>query len=330
METDAHSDTQDTQPLPAEWNAQSSHAFRYKHSQSSMEYLLKVSRLGNKTIIYGIGMGDDKTTSFDIVTKDYISDSSLPATPVSSSTEDTAHNIQNIFISPSRLTDLGSLLRLNILQKLVPGLQKEGYEESKETSSTSMSATNTSQTQPQATLPPPRRPGDYDPLRDEPLLPRPAQPHNPLADPSFAPRRPPQPTGDFPPPDFEDPYDLNRPPRGMPRPGGNGFTPGYGERDLYPPGMGPNDPLRIGGGGGPGFRGGGGGMYPTFDDPMFGGRGGEEEGFNPQAPPGARWDPLGPGMPRGGGGRFGGGGGGVGGGGRPPNPFGGFGGNDFI
>ena len=45
-----------------------------------------------------------------------------------------------------------------------------------------------------------------------------------------------------------------------------------GERDLYPPGLGPHDPLRIGGGGG--YGPGGGGMHPTFDDPLFGGGGG--------------------------------------------------------
>jgi hypothetical protein len=44
------------------------------------------------------------------------------------------------------------------------------------------------------------------------------------------------------------------------------------------------------------------------------------------APPGARFDPLGPG----GGPRFPGGGGRGGMGGRPPNPFGGFGDGDFI
>ena len=43
-----------------------------------------------------------------------------------------------------------------------------------------------------------------------------------------------------------------------------------GERDLYPPGLGPNDPLRIGPMRGPR----GGGMHPTADDPMFGGGGG--------------------------------------------------------
>lgn len=51
-----------------------------------------------------------------------------------------------------------------------------------------------------------------------------------------------------------------------------------------------------------------------------------------RVPPGARYDPIGPGggPPQGRGGpRFPGRGGGIGGG-APPNPFGGFGGNDFI
>lgn len=60
---------------------------------------------------------------------------------------------------------------------------------------------------------------------------------------------------------------MNRPTRGGF--GGERRPLNIGERDLYPPGLGPHDPLR-GGGFGPG----GGGMHPTFDDPMFGGRGG--------------------------------------------------------
>ncbi|KAI4263729.1 MAG: hypothetical protein L6R42_001138 [Xanthoria sp. 1 TBL-2021] len=93
--------------------------------------------------------------------------------------------------------------------------------------------------------------------------------------------------------------------------------------------MGPYDPLR-GPGFGPGGGIGGGGMHPTFDDPMFGGGGGGGlGGYDGRAPPGARYDPVGPGdgAPNlRGGPRFPGGGPG----GRPPNPFGGFGGNDFI
>lgn len=113
---------------------------------------------------------------------------------------------------------------------------------------------------------------------------------------------------------------MNRPPA---IPGGGGRRPlNIGERDLYPPGLGPHDPLRMGPGP-PGFGGGGGGMHPTFDDPLFAGR----QGGGGRAPPGARYDPVGPGdgppYLRGGP-RFPGGGGG------PPNPFGGFGGGDFI
>lgn len=54
----------------------------------------------------------------------------------------------------------------------------------------------------------------------------------------------------------------------------------------------------------------------------------------PSRPPGARYDPIGPGdEPPSGlrdGPRFPGGGGGSGGSGGPPNPFGGFGGGAFI
>ena len=75
--------------------------------------------------------------------------------------------------------------------------------------------------------------------------------------------------------------------------------------------------------------GGGRGMHPTFDDPLFGGPGGvggDEFGADDdlRIPPGARYDPIGPGgLPRLGGRGRGGGGGGFGG-------FGGFGGGGGI
>lgn len=78
-------------------------------------------------------------------------------------------------------------------------------------------------------------------------------------------------------------------------------------------------------------------MHPTFDDPLFAGMRGQGggQGFDPQVPEGARYDPVGPGegprdhMGRGrgfpGGGNQGGFGGfgGMGGQGAPGNPFGG-------
>lgn len=193
----------------------------------------------------------------------------------------------------------------------MPGLHKEGYEEAPNARA---AAHDEREEEYQNRRNPPPQPN-----RD-PGLPQPARPY-PFHDPLAAPPRAPLPGGDFPPPGFDDEYDLQRPLRGMapPFPGaGSPFNIGYD--DLNPPGLGPNDPLRgsfVGGGrmGGAGS----GGMHPTFDDPLFGGRGGHPGEFNPQAPPGARYDPTGPGDgPQ------------RGSGGRPPNPFGGFGSNDFI
>ena len=300
-------DPEDAQPLPKEWNASSTYAFRYAHSQSSMEYLLKVSRLGSKALVYGVGLGDDKTASFEVKAQDYISEGSLKD---ESSSTDKKSALRNIFISNGRITDLAALMRTNIIQKLAPGIQKPGYEE-----------TQAAAEQPRRQEE--RRPPERDPLRD--FQPPPAQPY-PFDDPLAAGPRRPYPVGDFPPPDFEDEFEMNRPPRGMP--GGHQPFGNIGERDLYPPGLGPHDPLRIGPGGGGGFRGGG-GMHPTFDDPLFGGQGGGGQ-YDPRAPPGARYDPVGPGdgPPNlRGGPRFPGGGSGGGFGG---NPFSGFGSGDFI
>ncbi|KAL9051798.1 MAG: hypothetical protein Q9162_005792 [Coniocarpon cinnabarinum] len=326
-------------PFPAEWNAHPAIDLKYTHPQSSMQFLLHISRLASKVSIQAIALGHDKVVSFDVTANEYISESSLPASPTKdvASPDDANHAIQGIFISPSRLTDFGNLLKTRIIQPLIPGLQKEGYED------TSTSSTNTSNQQdPPHPRDPIHDPPPYDPLRHDPP---PAQPHPPT-DPSAPRPSRPAPAGDFPPPGFEDPYDVHRPPRNLP-PGAVNPTAGYGERDLYPPGMGPNDPLRVGG-----PRGGGGGMYMDMRrdlDPNA------RPDFGPQAPPGARYDPVGPGAgdgvpydplsgdmggprrggpgaggfggmrgPGGGGGRFGGMGG------RPPNPFGGFEDGDFI
>ena len=114
------------------------------------------------------------------------------------------------------------------------------------------------------------------------------------------PRRPIDPE---PMPDFEDPYDLNRPLPLFPQPRPPPFS--IGHDDLNPPGLG--NPFNMGGGLGPG--GNQGGMYM---DIRGRGRAGQRP---PGVPPGARWDPIGPGRGRGGGG---------------PNPFGGYMDEDFI
>lgn len=317
---EADSEGANPTPLPSEWNAtKGSYAFRYKHTQSSMEYLLKVNSMGNKAVVMGMGMGDDQTQSFDVRVDDYTSDGNLPCSLDLSEAkeEEAARKLQDVFISVGRLSDLGNLMRLKVMQKLAPGLWKEGYQSSTEVEESQQSPTRGER------QPAPGREDDRprrDPLRED-RDPPPARPY-PLHDPLAQPGRPmPEPM-----PGFEDEYETQRPFRGgIPGPG----IPNYGERDLYPQGLGPNDPFR--GGVGPGLGGpmGGGGMHPTFDDPLFAGRGQRGgDGYDPRAPPGARYDdPFGPGMGMGG---RGGHPRGAGMGGRPPNPFGGFGSGDFI
>lgn len=303
---EAHSESTDTQPLPQEWDQQSGYAFRYTHPQSSMEFLLKVTRLGGKAIIFGVGLPDDKTAQVEVKAQDYISENSLK-----SSAKDNIESLKHSYISSGRIEDLADVIKNGIVQKLIPGLSKEGYEET--------TAREEARDQLREQREGPSRPA-RDPLRDD--RPEPARPHpfnDPLAD---GPRRP-GPVPDFLPPGFEDEHELQRPVGRFPgaQPFGN-----IGERDLYPPGLGPHDPLRMGPGGG-GFRGGG-GMHPTFDDPLFQGQGDQGGGYNSRAPPGARYDPVGPGdgPPNLRGGRDFPGGGGM----PPNNPFGGFGGGDFI
>lgn len=307
---EAHSDYDTPQPLPAEWNATNgSYAFRYRHGQSSMEFLVKVTRMGNTITVMGMAMGDDKIVDFKVQKGEYVSEGNLPVTVDTEKTEEAEEAITKACINVGRLSDYGSLMRVKLIQKLAPSLQKEGYQETQDEE-----AGQSSRQAPGRESPRPQ----YDPLRED-RDPR-AQPH-PLHDPLVQPR---QPRGPFPEPipGFEDEFEIQRPPRGMGQGGGFGRI---GERDLYPQGLGPNDPLR--GGIGPGLGGpmGGGGMHPTFDDPLFAGQGHRGGGYNPQAPPGSRYDePFGPGGPAGGHPR------GAGMGGRPPNPFGGFGDGDFI
>ncbi|KAI1856756.1 hypothetical protein JX265_011397 [Neoarthrinium moseri] len=305
--------------LPENWNASfNTCAFVYAHQQSALKFVIKIDRIGGKAEIRGIALEDDRIARAEVTTKDYVSNGSLPVriTLTDDSVEDRsdlAQKLQAVFISEGRITDLASLIKVNIIQKLLPSLQKEGYEESPDERATREDAEESG------------RRGPRQPVMPDPM-PQPANPY-PFNDPLNPPPSRPVPAGDFPPPGFEDPYDIYRPP------GRTGLAPGrspfgnIGADDLNPPGLGPHDPLRpsLGGGGLP-RPGGSRGMHPAFDDPLFGGQGGEP-GFDPQVPPGARFDPLGPG----GNPRFGGRG--PGGGNNPfggSGGFGGFGGGDII
>ncbi|KAM0509201.1 hypothetical protein ACHAQF_006850 [Verticillium nonalfalfae] len=306
--------------LPSSWNAGfGSLSFVYAHKQTSMTDLINITRMGAKAEIRGLAVGHDIIHRFELTPRDYIESSKLPIRITlredgSEDRSDLPDKIKSAFKSEALIEELIERFKSSIVQKLVPKLQAEGYEETPDDRDARQNAEQEGRSQAGRE---PGRPfaGDRPP---QPGHPYPL--HDPLAG-AHPPHRP-LPAGDFPPPGFEDEHEINRPPRGNPlgMPGRSPFN--IGHDDLNPPGLGPHDPLRPSfiGGGLP-RPGGGGGMHPTFDDPLFGGQGGQG-GFDPQAPPGARWDPIGPsgGMPRPGGGRggnpFGGGGhgGGFGGG----------------
>jgi hypothetical protein len=95
--------------LSTKWNTYfGSHAFLYAHSQSSMQYVVKVDRLGGKAEIRGIGLGDERITRFEVTAKDYVSSAALPLriTMTEDGEEDRSDlelKLKNVFISPSRI-----------------------------------------------------------------------------------------------------------------------------------------------------------------------------------------------------------------------------------
>ncbi|TVY55880.1 hypothetical protein LSUE1_G007427, partial [Lachnellula suecica] len=122
--------------LSTKWNSSfGSHSFLYAHSQSSMQYVVKVDRLGGKAEIRGIGLGDERISRFEVTAKDYISSAALPLRiTINQEGEEDRENLEQklkeLFISPPRIQDLASEFKVTIIQKLMPNLHKEGYEES--------------------------------------------------------------------------------------------------------------------------------------------------------------------------------------------------------
>ncbi|KAI0775984.1 PI31 proteasome regulator N-terminal-domain-containing protein [Trametes elegans] len=238
--------TFDNNVLPENWNQHGpgNYALRYRHEQSSLEFLVKVVKLGGRTLVNSIAIETDKTATLDISTNDFTSPSFFPHDLTASDAPPLVHG----FISSNRIDDFVSQLKLSTLQKLMPGLRKEGY--------TEQADTNAGPSQPRAPEAPPARPRpEQPPFVPEDVFPR-ASPRNPLE----IGRR------------DRDPFPANpfAPPPLFPDASGDGMF------------VGPSHPIF-----GAGMRGRGpGGQGPWGGD-----------GFLPPlgAPPGARFDPIGPG-----------------------------------
>ncbi|KKA27279.1 hypothetical protein TD95_003476 [Thielaviopsis punctulata] len=308
--------------LPAKWNATfGSHTFVYVHSQrkssSGATFVIRVDRLGGKLEIRGTGSEDGgKMHRVEIAAaREIVRSAGLPlrikidSDSGEEDRSDLVERLQGVFVSEGALDDLLDKIQRNIIQNLLAENETGGSEE--------LSSTTTSAPAPDVILPR----SIHDPFAavDPPACPNPYPAPDVLDQPRNIPK--PVPQGEFPPPGFDDEHEIQGPLRPLNAPGsglgGLGGV-GTGHDDLNPPGLGPHDPLRqsfVPSGGFGRQTGGHHGMNPTLDQLMYPGQSNDEFGdmsgnsmFNP---PGARWDPTGPGgHPR----RFGGHGGGNSGG----------------
>ncbi|KAJ2956038.1 hypothetical protein NQZ79_g8080 [Umbelopsis isabellina] len=132
-----HKVSTDQTELPQQWSAHGPHAytFQYTHPQSSLTFMLKGVTLADKFIVHGLAievMGISLWSPiYDYLVEDQYTSPSFY--PYSSSQQEP---LVNGYISSSRLNDFINLFKINILQKLIPGLNKPGYEESQSATST--------------------------------------------------------------------------------------------------------------------------------------------------------------------------------------------------
>ncbi|KAF9152468.1 hypothetical protein BG015_005230 [Linnemannia schmuckeri] len=283
--------------LPTRWNSSTeSFSFRYTHSHSQLTYVIKCMRMAGKFVIHGTTFETNQICSLDIQVKDFTSPSYFPFT---TRTEIDKDPLWNGFISRSRINDFIGQFKVKIIQQLIPGLSKPGYQEDRTASTTTTTGEGGDRLRDPASTGSSTGGGrgrDYYP--DDPST-FPGHPGRP----GFIPR----------PPIFGDPFSADEP----------GFGGGYnpyeiGRSDLDPFGG------RIGGGlggiGGPGGFGGIGGIgggsgdgmivgpgHPMFRRPPGGGGiyGGPQPLPRGSVPLGARFDPIGPFGPTGGHGRSG-------------------------
>ena len=95
--------------LPTRWNSGlNSHGFVYSHIQSSMQFVVKVDRLGGKTEIRGLAVGDERIVRTEISARDYISTAALPlriarADDGSEDRSDLEDRLRKVFISDERI-----------------------------------------------------------------------------------------------------------------------------------------------------------------------------------------------------------------------------------
>jgi hypothetical protein len=231
----------DKQVFAEGWNkSNDSYSFQYKHTQSTMTFIVKYLLMNDKLLVHGLSKEDNKVFSLELSVKEYVTEK-IP--------------LGNVDALYKDLDKLISLFKIHITSKLIPNLNKPGYEASHPAHQTQNQTQTQSQTQQQ-----------QQPRRDDPPHHHPSYPYDRQG------------------------YDPLRVP-GSGR--GPAFGLGYGDLGYPAPMPGFGIPGGEMGGNliGPGHPGFGLRLDPYHSDPF--GIGGPR--LPPGAvPPGARFDPFGP------------------------------------
>ncbi|KAL7752565.1 hypothetical protein RI367_002099 [Sorochytrium milnesiophthora] len=273
---DAEVTAANAQDLPPAWNhsgsahgaaasssaSRGAYAFKYKHTQSSLTFLLKTTVMSRTLMVHAMGIEDGKIATMDIRMEDYLTSDAMDTSQYPMAAPDISKLLKR-----DKVDDLLYSFKIGVIQKLIPGLGKEGYEE----------AQTANQQADQAS----RQHAPYNNDRSRNAPPE----RRPLFDPYIGPLGPTVPVG-------ISPYSV----------GHNDLDPLGGMRPLGPTPFGGD----FGNRGYPGLGGSssGGGMFVGPDHPMFQGPGGAfggiqgGDGVLPRGavPPGARFDPIVPGQ----------------------------------
>jgi len=143
--------------LPEKWNQSSDvYTFRYKHSRSSMTFSLKCLVLEDKLLVHAVAVENTKNIfDLELSIDEYINKNI---------------NLTDYEKLYKNLDKLVTLFKVNISRKLVPEINKPGYEESM--SNTASSTTNSNRNNDgqddnydPLRIGPIRQPPQYDPLR---------------------------------------------------------------------------------------------------------------------------------------------------------------------
>eukprot|EP00842_Homolaphlyctis_polyrhiza_P004698 jgi/Hompol1/5229/HPOL_004311-RA len=313
--------------LPDSWNATGdTYSLRYKHPQSTFTFLVKSVRLANKLVIHGMSVEDGNVHDLQLAIDAAVAPSySFPVRrskhqeiwsqyrqqqqqqqqtqtdQLSAQSEQwSSLPFADAFVSQERLEEVLYQFKVKIIQKLIPGLNKPGYEESSSSSSTASAAAAaagaSSSSSSNGRFRDPYGGASRGPYPGG--VPMPSGPMGGIG--GYPPRGIGGEYGGFGAFPGRNPYgigDIDRDPFAA-APGilgggmGGGMHPGGG---MY---VGPDHPMFGGGRSGRGGMGGMGGYPIGPGGPLYPGPGGPMSLPPGAVPPGARFDPIGPFGPR--------------------------------